>query len=60
LTKPVLEIDKVFYNYTIERLPLGRFGNPSDLAGAVVFLASDASDFVTGHILNIDGGWLAA
>lgn len=60
LTKPVLENDKEFYNYTIERIPLGRFGNPSDLAGAVVFLASDASDFVTGHILNIDGGWLAA
>lgn len=60
LTKPVLENDKEFYNYTIERIPLGRFGNPSDLAGAVVFLASGASDFVTGHILNIDGGWLAA
>lgn len=60
LTKPILEQDKEFYNYTIERIPLGRFGKPNDLAGAVVFLASDASDFVTGHILNIDGGWLAA
>lgn len=60
LTKPLLENDKEFYKYTIERIPLGRFGKPNDLAGAVVFLASDASDFVTGHLLNIDGGWLAA
>jgi len=60
LTKPVLENEKEFHDYVIERIPLGRFGKPNDLAGAIVFLASDASDFVTGHILNIDGGWLAA
>jgi 2-deoxy-D-gluconate 3-dehydrogenase len=36
-----------------------RWGQPTDLAGAAVFLASDASSFVTGQILAVDGGWLA-
>jgi NAD(P)-dependent dehydrogenase (short-subunit alcohol dehydrogenase family) len=39
-----------------ERIPLGRFGGPEDLTGAVVFLASRASDYVTGHTLVVDGG----
>ena len=43
----------------LARLPAGRWGRPDDLAGAVVFLASAASDYVHGHLLAVDGGWLA-
>jgi 2-deoxy-D-gluconate 3-dehydrogenase len=43
----------------LERIPAGRWGEPSDLAGAAVFLCSSASDYVNGHILVVDGGWLA-
>jgi 2-dehydro-3-deoxy-D-gluconate 5-dehydrogenase len=43
----------------MERIPARRWGQPTDLAGAVVFLASPASDYIHGHILTIDGGWLA-
>jgi len=42
----------------LERIPAGRWGNPADLAGAVVFLASAASDYVHGHVLVVDGGWM--
>lgn len=42
-----------------ERIPAGRWGNPEDLKGAVVFLASRASDYVHGHVLVVDGGWMA-
>jgi len=41
------------------RIPTGRWGDPRDLAGAAVFLASKASDYVNGHILLVDGGWMA-
>jgi 2-deoxy-D-gluconate 3-dehydrogenase len=40
------------------RIPAGRWGDPEDLAGAAVFLASSASDYIHGHILVVDGGWL--
>ncbi|MEC0369162.1 2-dehydro-3-deoxy-D-gluconate 5-dehydrogenase KduD [Paenibacillus chibensis] len=42
-----------------ERIPAGRWGTPEDLQGAAVFLASSASDYVNGHILCVDGGWMA-
>jgi 2-deoxy-D-gluconate 3-dehydrogenase len=42
-----------------DRIPAGRWGLPSDLVGAAVFLASSASDYVTGHVLLVDGGWSA-
>lgn len=45
--------------WVLSKIPLGRTGEPSDLAGAVVFLASEASDYITGQVLNVDGGWLA-
>jgi 2-deoxy-D-gluconate 3-dehydrogenase len=43
----------------LERIPAGRWGEPEDLAGAAVYLSSPASDYVTGHVLVVDGGWLA-
>jgi 2-deoxy-D-gluconate 3-dehydrogenase len=43
----------------LERIPAGRWGVPEDLAGAAIFLASSASDYVHGHVLVVDGGWLA-
>jgi gluconate 5-dehydrogenase len=48
-----------FNAWLLSRVPAGRWGEPSDLAGAVVFLASSASDFVNGQILYVDGGMLA-
>jgi 2-deoxy-D-gluconate 3-dehydrogenase len=43
----------------LERIPAGRWGDPADVAGATVFLASGASDYVHGVVLPVDGGWLA-
>jgi 2-deoxy-D-gluconate 3-dehydrogenase len=43
----------------LARMPIGRWGEPSDLAGAVVYLASDASHYVSGSFIAVDGGWLA-
>jgi 2-deoxy-D-gluconate 3-dehydrogenase len=43
----------------LERIPAGRWGEPEDVAGAFVFLASAASDYVHGIVLPVDGGWLA-
>ena len=43
----------------LERIPAGRWGEPADLDGVVVFLASSASDYVHGALIPVDGGWLA-
>ena len=43
----------------LARIPAGRWGDPKDIAGAAVFLASSASDYVNGHVLVVDGGWMA-
>jgi NAD(P)-dependent dehydrogenase (short-subunit alcohol dehydrogenase family) len=47
------------YHWFTSRVPMGRWGDPDELAGAVVFLASEASSFVTGTMLFVDGGWTA-
>ena len=55
-TEPWLK-DKDFRQSVIDRIPLGRIGKPMEVAGAVVFLASDAASLITGEIMLIDGGW---
>jgi 2-dehydro-3-deoxy-D-gluconate 5-dehydrogenase len=47
------------YQAISERIPANRWGTPEDLKGTVVFLASKASDYVNGHVLVVDGGWMA-
>jgi 2-deoxy-D-gluconate 3-dehydrogenase len=54
-----LQEDPVRSKSILERIPAGRWGVPQDLQGAAVFLASPASDYVNGHVLLVDGGWMA-
>jgi gluconate 5-dehydrogenase len=58
-TEPLRVEGHPFNDFIIQRTPAGRWGNPEDLAGTAVFLASKASDFVNGHIVYVDGGILA-
>lgn len=51
--------DEEGYRWVLSRIPMGRPGEPDDLAGAAIFLASSASDYITGQILFVDGGWIA-
>ena len=53
-----LQADETRNRQILERIPAGRWGDPEDVAGAAVFLASSAADYVNGHILAVDGGWM--
>lgn len=57
-TEPWLK-DPDFRKSVVDRIPLGRIGKPMEVAGAVVFLASDAASLITGEVMLIDGGWTA-
>jgi NAD(P)-dependent dehydrogenase (short-subunit alcohol dehydrogenase family) len=58
LNRPLLD-DPVKYQEFVRRIPMGRWGEVEEIAGAVVFLASDAATYVTGSSLFVDGGWTA-
>ncbi|NQS89943.1 SDR family oxidoreductase [Patescibacteria group bacterium] len=58
INKALLE-DRIRYREITDRIPLGRWGNPEDLGGVAVFLASEASDYITGQTIFVDGGWLS-
>ena len=55
-----LVADREFSSWVERRTPAGRWGDPTEVAGAAVFLASSAADYVTGHLLAVDGGFSAA
>lgn len=54
-----LQADETRNMAILDRIPAGRWGNPADIGGAAVFLASSASDYVHGQVVAVDGGWLA-
>ena len=58
LNRPLMNNPAAYQSF-VDRIPLGRWGDPDELAGAIVFMASDASSFMTGAVLTIDGGWTA-
>ena len=53
-----LQEDETRNRQILERIPAGRWGEPADLGGAAVFLCSPASDYINGHVLLVDGGWM--
>ena len=60
MTRERLETNPRYRALMLEATPLGRPGTPEDIAGAALFLASRDADFVTGHVLTVDGGWSVA
>ncbi len=56
-TKPLIE-DPTRNKAILDRIPAGRWGLPSDLAGTIVFLCSEASDYINGTVITVDGGWM--
>jgi NAD(P)-dependent dehydrogenase (short-subunit alcohol dehydrogenase family) len=58
MAAPMLAIEQV-HDASVKRIPLGRVGQPQDIAGAALFLCSDAASLITGHVLPVDGGWTA-
>lgn len=54
-----IRIDSKRNQSILERIPAGRWGQPDDLVGAALFLSSKASDYVSGHVLVVDGGWMS-
>ena len=58
MNRPLID-DAAFYQDFCSRIPMGRWGEPDELAGAILYLASPASSFVTGTTLYVDGGWTA-
>lgn len=51
--------DQTYYQSIVTRIPMGHWGKPEDFKGPAVFLASDASSYVSGETIVVDGGWMA-
>ena len=59
MTEPAFQ-DKDRYDWMLSRIPLARFGTPEDIGNTALFLASPAADYLTGEMIYVDGGWMAA
>ena len=58
LTRPMFQ-DPAFLRWVLDSIPMGRVGQPADVVGAILFLASPAAGLITGASLKVDGGWTA-